>query len=720
MNEDIFEDATLINALMVIVEMHHLDVTREQILSGLPVDPQKPKLFDLNPKNAHSLFTRAAEKAGFKSQLAKKPLRKISSAILPAILLLGEDRVCILLDFDEDMEYAQIYIPGKIRHEGWIKIDTLEEEYIGSLFLLKRELSFDIEEKLEKMREDTSAKHWFWSTLSRTKKIYIDIIIGSFLINLFILALPLYLRNIYDRVIPNTAFDTMWVLTFAIITVFILEALLKFLRNYFMEIAAKKSDVIMSSLIFERVLDMKLNNQTASLGKFSSKLKQYGNIRNFMASSVVTTVIDIPFSILFLFVIYWIAGDIVFIPLITIALVVLYALIMKNTIRKSIIETNRAMSVKDSILFESLNAIETMKAFNYSSVMQWKMEDAIGDISQKSLKSRMLNGSITTVTTLMIRVQTVAVIVASVYMIHSGELTTGGLLVAYILSSRAVNPVGKLVALILRYNKAVSGFKVLDKLMNMPVEHPKDKAFISAKGIKGKIEFINVDFAYPQANQNVLRDISFKVEAGEHVAIMGKMGSSKSTIHNLLMGFYEPKQGLILVDDVEINQYALSEYRKHIAYVPQEVLLIQGKINENIALKHPGIDSHAIVEAAKISGAIHYINKNPEGFNMKIRERGQNISGGQRQSIGIARAFLEDFAIALLDEPTSHLDDESERIAIEGIRKKIAGKTALIITHKNSLLPLVDRIIWMKNGKIVYDGKKEEVLQNLRAKGKVS
>jgi ATP-binding cassette subfamily C protein LapB len=184
------------------------------------------------------------------------------------------------------------------------------------------------------------------------------------------------------------------------------------------------------------------------------------------------------------------------------------------------------------------------------------------------------------------------------------------------------------------------------------------------------------------------------------------------------MGFYEPKQGMILIDYVEINQYSLSEYRNKIAYVPQEVILIQGSIKENIAIKHPGIDSHAIVEAAKTSGAINYINRNPDGFNMKIRERGQNISGGQRQSIGIARAFLEDTSIALLDEMTSDMDDESERIAIEGIRKKIAGKTTLIITHRNSLLSLVDRIIWMEDGKIVHDGKKEEVLQKLRNKGK--
>ncbi len=515
MKEDIFVNSTLINSLMAIVEMYHLDVTRESILSGLPVDPQKPKLFDQDPKNARSLFTRAAEKAGFKSSLEKKSLRKIPSEVLPCILLLEEDRACVLLDFDKDMKYAQVLIPGKIKHEGWISIEDLEQEYLGSLFLLKRVSSFDIEEKLEQIREDTGSNHWFWSTLARTKKIYFDILIGSFLINLFILALPLYLRIIYDRVIPNTALDTMWVLTFAITTVFVLEALLQFLRNYFTEIAAKKSDVIMSSLIFERVLDMKMSEQTSSLGQFTSKLQQYGNIRNFLASSVVTTIIDIPFAIIFLVVIYWIAGDLVYIPIITIILVILYALVMKDAIRKSIIEANQASGMKEKILYESLNAIETMKAFNYSSVMQWKMEDAIGDIAKKSLKSRMLNGSIMTVTTFMIRIQTVAIIVGSVYMISTGELSGGGLLVAYILSSRAVSPVGKLVSLILQYNKAITGFKEIDKLMKMPVEHPKDKSFISPSHIEGKIEFIGVDFACRGATQNVLRDVSLKIEPGE-------------------------------------------------------------------------------------------------------------------------------------------------------------------------------------------------------------
>ena len=266
MKQDIFKNSTLIDSLMAMVKMNKLDVTREYILSGLPVDPQKPKLFEIDPKKSRSLFTRAAEKAGFKCSLEKKSLQKIPSEIFPCILLLQNDRSCILLDFDKDMKYAQVLIPGKIEHDGWISIKDLEREYLGSLFMLKRISSFDIDDKLEQMREETASDHWFWSTIARTKKIYFDILIGSLLVNIFVLALPLYLRIIYDRVIPNTALDTMWVLTFAITTVFILEALLQFLRNYFTEIAAKKSDVIMSSLIFERVLDMKLSEQTASLG----------------------------------------------------------------------------------------------------------------------------------------------------------------------------------------------------------------------------------------------------------------------------------------------------------------------------------------------------------------------------------------------------------------------------------------------------------------------
>lgn len=708
------DDATLLNALMAMTEIYHQEVTREYILSGLPVDPLDPKLFDPDPKHGRSLFTRAASKAGFDSTLEKKPLRKIAHELLPVILLMGDDRACLLLEFDRDMEYAHILIPGQIEEDGWIAVDALEEEYTGRFFLMKKRFNFDIEAKLEQMRKETESKHWFWSTLARTKRIYIDIVVGSFLINLFVLALPLYLRNIYDRVIPNSAMDTLWVLTAGILSIFVLEAALKLIRSYFMEIAAKKSDVVMTSIIFEKVLDMKLSEQTESLGKFTNDLKQYENLRNFLTSGVITTLVDMPFAILFLGVVYWVAGDIVFIPLTTIGLVVLYALVMKDRIRKSIRESNHAAAVKSAVVFESLNAIETMKAFNYNNVMQWKLEEAAGNIAQKGLKSRVLNTSISTVTAFLVRVQTVAVIVTSVYMIYKGELTTGGLLVAYILSSRAVAPVGKLVSLILQYNKAKTGFKTIDRIMKIPVEHPEEKAFVSAKNITGKIEFSDVDFAYPDANQNALKDVSFRIEAGEHVAIMGEMGSGKTTIINLLMGFYAPKQGLILIDDVEIDQYAPAELRQQIAYVPQEVVLIQGTVKENIAIKHPGIDSHKIVEAAKISGAIHYINRDPEGFSMKIKERGQNISGGQRQSIGIARAFLEDFTIALMDEPTSHLDDESEQVAIEGIRKKIENKTALIVTHKNSMLSLVDRLIWMKNGKIVHDGPKEEVLRALR------
>jgi ATP-binding cassette, subfamily C, bacterial LapB len=705
--------AGLLEALLALAELYHQEVTEEFVLAGLPVDPDDPKLFDPDPQRARSLFSRAAEKAGFSSTLEKKPLRKIAKHLLPCILMLEEDRACILLEFDKEMEYARILIPGVPGSEGWLAIGDLEREYVGYCFLMKKNFGYSLEAKRE-AADEQEEKHWFWSTLARTRSIYGDILIGSFLVNLFVLILPLYMRNVFDRVIPNTAVDTLWVLTYGVIAIFILEAFLRFVRSYFMEIAAKKSDIVMSSKIFEHVMDMKLSEQLGSVGAFTSNLKQYESIRIFLTSTVVTTLIDLPFSILFLLVVYWVAGDVVYIPLGTIALIAVYALVMKGPIRNSIRSANHAAAVKDSILLESLSAIETIKAFNYNSVMQWKLEEATGNIAQRGLKSRVLNGSIGTVTAFLIRVQTVAVIVASVYMIQKGMLTTGGLLVAYILSSRAVNPVGKLVALILQFNKARAGFKAIEKVMDTPVEHPKKRDFINARHLRGKIEFVNVDFAYPDSAKNALHDISFKINPGEHVAIMGEMGSGKTTIINLLMGFYAAKEGLILVDGVEMDQYAPAELRKEIAYVPQEVVLLQGTIKENIALKHPGIDSHEIVEAARLSGALRYINLNPDGFNMKIKEKGHNISGGQRQSIGIARALIDDFSMVLFDEPTSHLDDESERIAIKGIAEKIRGKTAIIVTHKDAVLEMVDRIILLNKGEIVLDGPKAEVLAHLR------
>ena len=702
----------LLDALLAVAKLYHQEVTEEMVLAGLPVDPRDPKLFEPDPQRSRSLFSRAAEKAGFSSTLQKKPLRKIAQHLLPCILVLNEERACVLLEFDKDMEYANVLIPGVPEQEGWIAIEHLEEEYLGYCFLMKKNFGYQVDEQEDKAEED--GRHWFWSTLKRTKAIYADILIGSFLVNLFILILPLYMRNVFDRVIPNSALDTLWVLTYGVIAIFVLEALLKFLRSYFMEIAAKKSDVIMSSKIFEHVMDMKLSEQVGSVGAFSSDLKQYESIRNFLTSTVVTTVIDLPFSILFLLVVYWVAGDIVYIPLFTIVLIVLYAFLIKGPIRTSIRNSNQAASMKNSILLESLNAIETIKAFNYNSVMQWKLEEATGKIAQRGLKSRVLNGSIATVTAFLIRVQTVAVIVASVYMIHQGILTTGGLLVAYILASRAVNPVGKLVMLILQFNKARSGFRAIEKVMDSAIEHPTERDFISARHLKGNIEFVNVDFAYPDAARNALNNVSFTIKPGEHVAIMGEMGSGKTTIINLLMGFYAPKEGMILVDEVEMDQYAPAELRKEIAYVPQEIILLQGTIKENIALKHPGIDSHEIVEAARLSGALRYINQNPDGFNMKIKERGQNVSGGQRQSIGIARALIDNFTFLLFDEPTSHLDEESERIAILGIAQKIKGKTAIFVTHKDAVLELVDRIILLERGEIIMDGTKKEVLAYLK------
>ncbi|MEA3372457.1 MAG: type I secretion system permease/ATPase [Campylobacterota bacterium] len=701
----------LMESLLIIARLYNQPTTAETLMAGLPLHDSTAQLFNPDPKKAKSIFSRAAAKAGFTSRLTKKKLTDISLFLLPSILMLKGQKACVLLDFDENKEYAKIVLPDIEEGEGWISVKDLEKEYTGFTFLLKKRLHFDMEN--QERLVGTDENHWFWGTLAYSWKTYGDIIVASLLINLFVLTTPIFVLNVYDRVIPNNAEETLWVLSLGVVVIFLFDIIFKFLRSYFIELISKKNDIIISSLIFEKVMDTKLAAQTGSIGQFASHLKQYDHLRNFTSSAIVTALIDLPFSIIFLIVVYMLAGKIVIIPLIVIFLILIYALMLKEPIKHSTELANMAASAKNSILIESLNAHETIKTLNAAGRTQWKWEEATGDIAAKSLKSRMITSSVGTVSTFLIHLKTVAVIIYGVYLIKIGLLSLGGLIATMILSSRAVAPMGRVAALITNFAEAKHAYKQIDEIMKLPVEHPKEKSFITPEQIRGKIEFKEITFTYPGEAKVALNNLSFTIEPGEHVGIIGKMGSGKSTIHKLLMGLYDHGSGSILIDDVELQQYDPVELRKHIAYVPQDVLLFQGTIKENIAMKEPGISDQQIIDAAKMSDVMSYVNDDPRGLNMNIREKGENLSGGQRQSIAIARAFLTDFSISLLDEPTNDMDNATELRVMQSLMERTKNTTMLLVTHKRSLLQLVDRIIVLGNGEILLDGPKDEVLQQL-------
>ena len=522
--------------------------------------------------------------------------------------------------------------------------------------------------------------------------------------------------NVYDRVIPNNATETLTVFAIGVILVYILDGFLKFFRTQMLEIAAKKSDVVMSSLIFEKVLDLKMAMHPKSVGSFASNIRDFDAIRSFLTNSTMALVIDLPFAVIFLLVIYYIGGAIVLIPIVMMLLILIYAWIIKEPLKKSIESTHEASAKKNGILIETLHNIETIKTQGMTGHTQWNWEESVGEIAQKSLRSRMLSATVPTITGFLVQLNTVLIVIYGVYLIKELELTMGGLIGVVILASRTVAPMGQVAALLTNYSDAKSAYDVIDTITSQPMERLSDQHFIEREGFKGKIEFKNVTFLYPETEVPALKDVSFVINPGEHVGIIGRIGSGKSTIEKLILKLYEPDEGSILIDDVDIIQIDPARLRKYVGYVSQDIALFRGTIRDNILNRAPNVSDEKLLEVAHLSGVDEFVRRHPSGYNMPIGERGQGLSGGQRQSVGIARALISDAPLMLLDEPTNALDQLSESQLMLQFEKTFKERTLLLVTQKMALLALTERVIVMHEGAIHLDGKREVVIKALNGK----
>lgn len=705
-----FDIDPLLQCLVLFTQLYHKPFTAEALMAGLPIPPSAgtPSLFSL--KASKGLFARAASRAGLKSTLVKRKLSDISTLQLPMILLLEKSQACILDSISYEQNRCKIILPGEEAVEETVSLDSLAEEYTGFAFLIKKPFVYDENDSLTL---NVKHKHWFWDTIKLSKNIYRDVIYATVLVNLFVLASPLFTMSVYDRVIPNNATETLWVFAIGVLVVYVLDTFLKFTRAMLLESAGKKSDVIMSSIIFEKVLDLRMASHPKSVGSFASNLKDFDSIRSFLTNATLTALVDFPFALIFLVVIGYIGGWMVLVPIVMMILILAYALFLRNPLRESIEETHKASAAKSSIMIEALQNIETLKTLGTTGHVQWAWEEATGEIAQKSLKSRLLSTSISTMTGFLMQLTTVLSVILGVYLIGEHELTMGGLIAIIIISSRTVAPMGQAAALIGNYSDAKSAYDVLEDIISQPSERPHGHKFITRPLLKGEIEFKDVSFSYDDSEYSAVHEISFKIKPGEKVAIIGRIGSGKSTIAKLLLHLYQPKNGSILFDGIDIAQIDPADLRRNISYVSQDINLFKGSAKDNIAYRFARVSDEQMIRASVISGADEFIRRHPKGYEMPIGERGMGLSGGQRQSIGIARALLLDCPVVILDEPTNAMDQLTEQRLIANLEEYLADKTVILITQKNTVLPLVDRIIVVNEGKIYLDGPKEQVLAKL-------
>jgi len=698
---DAFADP-LTDCLVILGRREGRQVTADALRAGLPL---------VDGRLTPDLVARAAQRAELSARMVKRELGEISHLVLPAMLLLEKQQACILLEIPSSGQTAKVIQPETGTGEMEVPLDDLQQAYTGYAIFIKPQHRFD--ERAPEVHR-LSSRHWFWGTLTQSWRIYRDVLVASLLINLFALGSPLFVMNVYDRVVPNNAIETLWVLAVGLGVVLLFDVLMKMLRGYFIDVAGKKSDLLLSSKIFERVLGMKMEARPPSVGAFANNLREFESIREFIASASIATLVDLPFVVLFLLVIWVIGGPVVYVGLAIIALSLGYGLLIQKPLRESVESTYRASAQKGATLIESLSTIEAVKFLGAESQLQRKWEQLTAHIANWGVRSRLLSSSAVNVAGFLQQFSQVGVIVTGVYLVIEGELSMGGLIACVMLTSRAVAPMGQVANLAVRYFHARTALDSLDGVMQMPVDRPEDKSFISRPVLRGEVEFDGVSFQYPGTEIDALTDLNFKIPAGQRVAIIGRVGSGKSTVQKLIQGLYEPTKGAVRIDGTDVRQINPADLRHNMGYVPQESVLFFGSVRDNIVMGQAHVDDQEILRVAELSGVSHFVSRHPLGFDMPVGERGENLSGGQRQSVCVARALLHSPSFYLMDEPTNSMDNTSESAVKKSLAEATRGKTSIIVTHRSSLLDLVDRVIVLDQGKIVADGPKDQVLQLLR------
>ncbi|MEZ9849334.1 type I secretion system permease/ATPase [Vibrio breoganii] len=693
---------SLLHSLIYVSRYYGLSNSPEALINGLPLPEGM-----LTP----ILFPRAAERAGLVAKEQSAPLKKVSDLVLPAVLLTGENEACVLLSVDHEKGQAEIVGRDTGFVATTVTLKDLEEDYSGRYFLIKKQFRFD-QRSPEILK--TRKGHWFWGTLKESRSIYRDVLIASILINIFAIATPLFTRIVYDKVVPNLAFESLWVLASGIVVIFIFDLLLKSLRSYFIDVAGKKSDIIISSKLFSKVMGIRMEARPPSVGAFARHLQEFESIREFFTSATIAALIDLPFAVLFLLVIWMIAGNVVLVPIVCVTLLILHSLLIQRPLRNSIEEGSRLASQKYANLIEALSGLESLKMFGAQSQFQYRWEEAVAHMANWNIKSRRITDSVQNSAGFLQQSSNVGMLIMGVYLISEGELTMGGLIAATMLSGRAIGPLVQVALLSTRYNQAKSSMTIIEQVMSMPDEQEEDKRYIHRPVLQGKIELDKVTFNYPDAPVSSIRDVSLTIRPGEKVAIIGRIGSGKTTLERLIMGLYKPTEGHVRIDDTDIQQLHHTDVRSNIGCVPQDITLFYGSIRDNITLGKQLAEDNEVMIAAKRAGVTEFTMKDPAGLERQVGEGGLLLSGGQRQAVAVARALLGRPPILLLDEPTSAMDNRAEALFKNELKNLSNEETLVLITHKTSMLEVVDRLIVMSAGSVVADGPKEKVLAELQ------
>jgi ATP-binding cassette subfamily C protein LapB len=697
-------DDPLLLCLVILSRLFGNPKSPDALAAGLPIGVE-----GMTP----DLFVRAAERIGLAATLARRPLQSVSKLTLPAVLLLKDGQACVLLSLEGGR--AQVAMPDNLDGSQHIGVSELAGYYDGAMIVARPKI------RLDQRSTDLAAapkRSWFWGAVFNFTPVYLEVMGAAALINIFAIIMPVFVMTVYDRVVPNHAFDTLWVLAIGVIAASTFDFVLRTLRGFFLDRTGRTLDRKISGRIFEQILAVKMAHGPQSAGAFASNVREFETLRDFFTSATLATVVDLPFLFLFIAVIAFIGGPVALVPLVMVPLVIGVSLLIQLPMRRAVERSYRESAQKHATLVETINGLDNIKVQSAEGQMQRDWDGYVAASSSSAMASRQWSALAVNFTLFMTLLTTVLILIWGVYRTAEGDMTVGALVAVSMLTGRAMAPLGQISGMIVRFYQAWTSLKGLNRLMALPTERPLGKVFLRRPNIEGAIEFRDVHFRYPGQETFALRGVSFKIAPGERVGIVGRIGSGKTTIERLVLGLFEPEEGAVLIDGTDLRQLDPADLRRSVGCVLQDPHLFYGSVKDNITLGAPYVDEASVIRAAQLAGVDDFVRAHPHGYDMQVGEGGRLLSGGQRQAVAVARALLMDPPILVLDEPTSSMDNSTENVFKARLGELLQGRTLLLVTHRNSMLPLVDRLIVVDGGRIVADGPKASVLEAL-TKGRV-
>ena len=695
----------LTDSLLYLAAHHGRAVSREALLGGLPITDGRLRV---------ALYDRAARRAGLEAEAVKRTIGEIPALVLPAVLVLRDGSTLILLAIDHQARSAKVVDPSTNAPPQIRTFDSLNSDHMGYVFFVRPTATADARAV---SAGNMPTDHWFWSVVLRYWSNYSHVAIAAFVINTLALATPLFIMNVYDRVVPNGATASLIALAIGMGIAIVFDFILRTVRSRIIDVTGKKVDVVLAANIFEHVLSVKMAQRPTSVGILANQLRDFDSVRDFFTSGSVVSATDLLFAILFVAVLYAVAGPLAWVPLIMLPIMVTVGLVLQRPLDRAMRRLQAESAARHGVLIESLSGIETVRATGAESRMQTAWERSVAATARSGEEVHFWASLALTSANTAQQLTSLLLVIIGVLLIIDGKLSVGALVAANMLAGRVLAPIAGIASVITRGTQTIMALKAIDRIMSLERERSPDRTYVKRPIEDGRIAFEKVSFSYPNAPQSAIEDVSFQIAPGEKVGIIGRVGSGKTTIGRLLLGFYEPKEGRILIDGVDSRQYDPADIRTAIGFGLQDTDLFYGKLRDNIALGKTNATDEEVIEAARLAGVEGFIAAHPLGYEMPIAEGGRSLSGGQKQAIGLARVLIRKPRVLFLDEPTAHFDIRSEAEFLDRL-KTLADKkmTIIIATHRFSVLTLLDRLLLFDRGRLVADGPRDQVLALVQGK----